>query len=81
MLQHAFAALATRAGRPWPRADTGREILATLPGLGAGDAALAVVFRTAERSHFGSKAADAGDYRTCFDHYRRWRSSWPTTAP
>jgi len=40
-----------------------------------------VVFRTAERSHFGSKAADAGDYRTCFDHYRRWRSSWPTTAP
>jgi hypothetical protein len=75
MLLHAFALLAAQRGRAWPRAETGREILAAVGGFGSGDAGLWSVFRTAEGSQFGGRAVTSADYDGCRLQFEGWRAA------
>ena len=74
MLLHAFVRLAERRGRGWPRADTGREILAAVGGFAAAEAPLQLVFRTAETAWFGAAPVDREQYERCLQSYLAWRA-------
>ena len=74
LLLHAFVRLAERRGRGWPRADTGREILAAVGGFAAAEAPLQLVFRTAETAWFGAVPVDREQYERCLQSYLAWRA-------
>lgn len=72
LLLAAFVQLAEQRGSAWPRARTGREILAAFGGFSAGEAPLQLVFRTAEAAWFGSAPVDRDGYERCLRNYRGW---------
>jgi Domain of unknown function (DUF4129) len=76
LLLHVFAAISKRRGVPFPRATTGREILASIGGFAAADAPVASVFRTAERAWFGGREVGPEDYSGCHELFRRWQAAW-----
>jgi hypothetical protein len=74
MLLQAFVLLAEQRGRPWPRAETGREILAAVGGFGIADGGLRGVFATVEGSHFGGRGVSATDFADCRQQFTSWRA-------
>jgi len=74
MLLQAFVLLAEQRGRPWPRAETGREILAAVGGFGSADGGLRGVFTTVEGSRFGGRGVSANDYADCRQQFTSWRA-------